>query len=177
MNYSISLINSINPLFFAILVVVGGLIAKGVYTYKTYDDLRGKAIREIVLGGLVLILVIGVFIVLPLIAGITINDKNIVLRIPSGLIFETINAEDIISAQVVTLDQPEYAITSKVAGTETRAYREGLFNLQNGTEAIVFLNGNKALFVETKTRPLLLGPDQFDDFVKNFGEKLISIQP
>lgn len=177
MNYSISLINSINPLFFAVLAVVGVLIAKGVYTFKTYQDLRGKAIREIVLGGLVLIFVIGVFIVLPLIAGITINDNNIVLRVPSGLTFETINEEDIISASVVTLDQSEYALASKVAGTETRAYREGLFNLQNGTEAIVFLNGNTALFVETKNRPLLLGPDQFDAFVQNFGDKLIPVKP
>lgn len=177
MNYSISLINSINPLFFAVLVVVGVLIAKGVYTYKTYDDLRGKALREIILGGLVLILVIGVFMVLPLIAGITLNERSIALRIPSGLTFETINAEDIISAEVVTLDQSEYAITSKVAGTEIRSYREGIFNLQNGTEALVFLNGNTALLVETTNGPLLLGPDQFDDFIKNFGEKLISIQP
>lgn len=177
MNYSISLLSSINPLFFAVLIVVGVLIAKGVYTYKSYRDLRSKAIREIVLGGLCLIFVVGVFIVMPLLAGVTVNEDNLVLRIPSGLTFETIDEADLVSAKVITLDQSDYAITSKVAGTEVRNYREGLFKLQNGTEAIVFLNGNTALLVETTTGPLLLGPDHFDDFVKNFGEKLIPVQP
>lgn len=177
MNFSISLLSSINPLFFAVLIVVGVLIAKGVYTYKSYQDLRGKAIREIVLGGLCLIFVVGVFIIMPLLAGVTVNEDNLALRIPSGLTFETINEADIISAKVVTLDQSDYAITAKVAGTELRSYREGIFNLQNGTEALVFLNGNTALLVETTSGPLLLGPDRFDDFVKYFGEKLIPVQP
>jgi len=177
MNYSISLFNSINPLFFACLAVIVILLAKAVYTYKSFDTLHGKAIRELVLGGLCLIFVLAVFIVLPLLAGITVNENDLALRLPSGLINETISQDDIISAQIVNLnDYPELAIKSKVVGAESRDYREGLFNLENGTEATVFYDSNTVLLVETTNRTLLLGPDHFDDFVKAFGEKLIPIQ-
>lgn len=177
MNYSISILNWINPLFFPILLVVGILLAKAVYTYKNYEDLRRKAIKEMFYGGLVLILVLGLFIVAPLIAGITVKDTELSLRLPTGFTFETYSKSDILSAEIINLDQSEYAIQTKVVGTKIRDYREGLFQLTNGTEAAVFLNGNTALLVHTNNRTLLLGPDYFDDFVKNFGEKLVPVQP
>ncbi|MBC3889205.1 hypothetical protein GH810_12860 [Acetobacterium paludosum] len=178
MNYSVSLLSTINPLFFAALALVGLLLGKAIYTYKAYHDLRGKAIREIVLGSLVLIFIIAAFIVLPVLAGITVNENNLSLRLPSGLTYETIPKEDILSATVINLDEhPEYAIKSKVVGAEIRHYREGIFNLENGIEATAFYDDNTVLLVQTTNRTLLLGPDHFADFVKNFGDQLISVEP
>lgn len=177
MNYSISLFSTINPLFFACLAVIVILLAKAVYTYKNFETLHGKAIKELVLGGLCLIFVFAVFIVLPLLAGITVNENDLSLRLPSGMTYETISQDDMISAKIINLnDYPELAIKSKVVGAETRDYREGNFNLENGTEATVFYSGNTVLLVETANRTLLLGPDHFDEFVKAFGEKLIPVE-
>lgn len=177
MIYSVSILHTINPLFFALLAVAGLLFWKAIYTYKTYVELRGNAIKEMIIGGLVLILILGIFIVVPLIAGITVKESELSLRLPTGFTFETYPEADILSAKMVSLDQTEYAIASKVVGTEARDYREGIFLLQNGTEAAVFTNSNTAILVETPNRILLLGPDQFDTFVKSFGEKLIPVQP
>ena len=180
MTYFISLLHTINPLFFALLAVLALLLWKAIYTFKTYPDdpeLRRNAIKEMSVGGLVLILILGIFVVVPLVAGITVKDDELSLRLPTGFTFETYPEADILSAKMVSLDQSEYAIASKVVGTETRAYREGIFLLQNGTEAAVFANGNTAILVETPNRILLLGPDRFDAFVQSFSEKLIPVQP
>jgi hypothetical protein len=178
MNFSISLLNSINPLFFAVLAVVAILIAKAVYTYKNYSDLRGKAVRELFWGSLVTILMLGVFIVLPLISGLTIRDNNLDLRLASGFTFKTIPKEDLTAAKVIDLDQSPYAIQSKIVGTRIRNYREGLFTLANGNEGKVFVNGNTVLLVETKNDgTLLLRPDNFDTFVETFSEKLLPVEP
>ncbi|WP_303869705.1 PH domain-containing protein [Acetobacterium wieringae] len=180
MTYFVSLLHTINPLFFALLAVLALLLWKAIYTFKTYPDdpeLRRNAIKEMSVGGLVLVLILGIFIVVPLIAGVTVNDDELSLRLPTGFTFETYPEADILSAKIVSLDQTEYAIVSKVVGTEIRSYREGIFQLQNGTEAAVFANGNTAILVETPNRILLLGPDRFDDFVKSFSEKLIPVQP
>lgn len=180
MTYSISILSTINPLFFGLLALAGLLLAKAIYTYKTYNsdkDLRRNAIKEMTIGGLVLVLILGIFVVVPLIAGVTVKDTELALRLPTGFTFETYPEADILSAKIVSLDQTEYAIESKVVGTENRNYREGIFKLQNGTEAAVFVNGNTAILVETPNRTLLLGPDHFDDFVKSFGDNLIPVQP
>ncbi len=100
------------------------------------------------------------------------------LRLPSGFTFTDYTSDDIISAEVVDLNsQPEYAIQSKQVGTETRDYREGIFILENGDEAEVLLNGNQALFVKTKDRPLLLGPGNFENFISNFDENIFPVTP
>ncbi|AWW27252.1 PH domain-containing protein [Acetobacterium carbinolicum] len=177
MMYFVSILHTINPLFFALLAIAGLLLWKAIYTYKTYAELRGNAIKEMIVGSLVLIFILGIFIVVPLVAGITVKDNELSLRLPTGFTFETYPEADILSAKMVSLDQTEYTIAKKVVGTETRAYREGIFLLQNGTEAAVFVNGNTAILVETPNRILLLAPDRFDDFVKNFSEKLIPVKP
>jgi len=178
MNYIISFFSSFNPLFLALFAIAALLIGKAIYTYKSFPDLRRKAIREMVLGGLVVILLLGLFIVIPLISGITINKNELSLRLTSGFAFTTYTSDDILSAKVIDLEtQPEYLIQSKLIGTETRHYREGLFKLENGTEVEVFLNGTKALYVETTGKPLILGPDHFEEFVKDFSENIKPVQP
>jgi len=177
MNYSISILSSLNPLLFALLAVAGLLLGKAIYTYKTFPDLRGKAIKEIVIGAPVTLLVLVIFIVVPLISGININKNELSLKLPTGFTFVTYTGNDILSAKIVDLEtQPEYAIKSKVVGTESRGYREGIFQLANGTEAEVLLNGKKALYVETTGKPLLLGPDYFDNFVKDFSENIKPVE-
>lgn len=177
MTYSVSLLHTINPLFFALLAVAGLLLWKAIYTFKTYPELRGNAIKEMIIGGLVLTLILGIFVVVPLVAGITLKESELSLRLPTGFTFETYPEADILSAKLVNLDQTEYTIARKVIGTETRDYREGIFLLQNGTEAAVFVNGSTAILVETPNRILLLGPTRFDKFLKSFEEKLIPVQP
>lgn len=178
MNYSISLINSFNPLFFALLAIALLLLGKAVYTYKSFEDLRGNAIKEMVVGGLVLVFILGLFIVVPLISGISIKNNDLSLRLPTGFTFISYTGDEIISAKVVDLEtQPEYAIKSKQVGTEIRNYREGIFILENGLEAEVFLNGNQALYVETTGKPLLLGPNHFENFVNDFSANIEPVTP
>jgi|LGVF01.2.fsa_nt_gb hypothetical protein len=178
MNYSISILSFFNPLFIALFALVLILLGKAIYTLKSFPELRGKAIKELVFGSLVTILLLAIFIVLPLIGGITIKSDMLSLRLPSGFTFTDYTSDDIISAEVVDLNsQPEYAIQSKQVGTETRDYREGIFILENGDEAEVLLNGNQALFVKTKDRPLLLGPGNFENFISNFDENIFPVTP
>ncbi|MGV8906371.1 MAG: PH domain-containing protein [Acetobacterium sp.] len=173
MNYSISILSSFNPLFFALLAIAALLLGKAIYTYKAFPDLKWKAIKEMVVGGVLSLLIIGLFIVVPLISGITINKNELSLRLPTGFTFETLTGDDILSATVVDLEaQPEFATASKVVGTEIRDYREGIFEFENKTEVMVLLSGKKALYVETTGKPLLLGPGNFDNFVKDFSENL-----
>ncbi|MBK5244886.1 MAG: hypothetical protein JJE18_07665 [Eubacteriaceae bacterium] len=173
MNYSVSLLSSFNPLFLALLAIAGLLLGKAIYTYKAFPELRGKAIKEMVIGGFLTLLIIGLFIVIPLISGISINKNELSLRLPTGFTFEILNGAEILSAKVVDLEaQPEYAIASKVVGTEIHNYQEGIFKLESGAETKVFLNGKKALYVETTGKPLLLGPDYFDNFIKDFSENI-----
>lgn len=177
MNYSISILSSFNPLFFALLLIAGLLIGKAIYTYKVFPDLRGKAIREILIGVPITLLILGLFIVAPLISGISVNKNELSLRLPTGFTFATYTGDDILSAKVVDLEnQPEYSVKSKVIGTKIRDYREGIFKLENGTEAEVLLNGKKALYVETTGKPLLLAPDHFDNFLKDFSENIKPVQ-
>jgi len=153
------------------------LVGKAIYTYRAFPELRRKAIREMVIGGLVFILIFGLFVVIPLISGITINKNELSLRLPTGMTFVTYTGDTVLSATIIDLEtQPQYAIKSKVVGTEMRDYREGIFELENGTEAQVFLNGTKALYVETSGTPLILGPDHFDQFLRAFSENIKPIQ-
>jgi len=177
MNYSISILSSFNPLTFVLLLFAGLLLAKAIYTYKSFPDLRGKAIREMVIGSPVILLILGLLIVVPLISGISVDKNDLSLRLPTGFTFVTYSGDDILSAKIVDLEsQPEYAIKSKVVGTEIRDYREGIFKLENGTEVEVLLHGKKALYVETTGKPLLLGPDYFDNFVKDFAKNIKPVQ-
>ncbi|MGL4606649.1 MAG: hypothetical protein ACRCU3_04215 [Eubacteriaceae bacterium] len=181
MNYSISLFSSFNILFLGLLAIVALLLGKAIYTLKTFPELKGKAIKEIVAGGIVALLVTGIFIVVPLISGITIEKNKLSLRLPTGFTFTSYSSDEIVSAKIVDLEtQPEYAIYSKVVGTQTRDYSEGIFRLGSGetetAEAQVFLNGKKALYVETKGMPLLLGPDHFEDFVSHFSKEIKAIE-
>src|SRR5665647_722440 len=89
MNYSISILSSFNPLFFALLLIAGLLIGKAIYTYKVFPDLRGKAIREILIGVPITLLILGLFIVAPLISGISVNKNELSLRLPTGFTFTT----------------------------------------------------------------------------------------
>lgn len=178
MNYSISILNTLNPLIFPILVIIGLLLGKAVYTYKSFPDLRGKAIRELLIGIPVTILILVIFIIAPLIAGVSINKSELSLRLSTGFTFATLSKDEILSARIVDLEtQPEFALKSKVIGTKIRDYREGIFQLENGTEVEVFLNGKKALYIETTGKPLLLGPDHFDNFVKDFNENIKPLTP
>ena len=173
MNYSISILSSFNPLFFALVAVAGLLIGKAIYTFKAFPEFRGKAIKEMVYGGVVSILILGLFIVVPLISGISINKNELSLRLPSGFTFEALTGDEILSAKVVDLEaQPEFATATKVVGTKIRDYREGIFKFENGTEVMIFLSGKKALYVETTGKPLLLGPGNFDSFVKDFDKNI-----
>ena len=100
MTYFVSLLHTINPLFFALLAVLALLLWKAIYTFKTYPDdpeLRRNAIKEMSVGGLVLILILGIFVVVPLVAGITVKDDELSLRLPTGFTFETYPEADILS--------------------------------------------------------------------------------
>ncbi|KNZ43187.1 PH domain-containing protein [Acetobacterium bakii] len=177
MNYFISILSSFNPLFFVLFVLALVIIGKAIFTFKSFPELRGKAIREMVVGGFFSILILGLFVVVPLISGITIKNNELSLRLPSGMTFVTYTGDTVLSATLIDIEtQPQYAIKSKVVGTEMRNYREGIFKLENGTEAQVFLNGTKAIYVETTGTPLILGPDHFDQFLKSFSENIKPIQ-
>lgn len=181
MNYSISIVSSFNFLFLALLAIAVLLMTKAIYTLKKFPELKKQSIKELVVGGLVTLVIFALFIVVPLISGIFIDKNNLALRLPTGFTFTTYTSDDIISAKVVDLStQPEYNIYSKVVGTEIRDYREGIFRLGAGkestVEAEVFLNGKKALYVETTGKPLLLGPDKFDAFVESFSENIKPIE-
>lgn len=177
MTYSISLLHSINPLFFALLFLIALLLGKSIYTLKTFPELKKKSIREIIVGSLVLVIVLGLFVVTPLLSRIKIADDHLDVRLASGFTSLSLAKEAIISAQVLDLDpESDFFIDSKVVGTATRNYYEGLFNLSDGRQAGVLVNGKQALFIETAEENLLLAPDHFDAFVKDFSETLFPLK-
>ncbi len=177
MTYSISLLHSINPLFFALLFLIALLLGKSIYTLKTFPELKKKSIRETVVGILVLLIVLGLFVITPLLSGVKISDDHLDVRLASGFTSLSLPKEAIISAQIVDLGpESDFFIHSKVVGTATRDYYEGLFTLSDGREAGVLVNGNQALFIETTDQNLLLGPDHFEAFVSDFSQALFPLK-
>lgn len=177
MNYSISLLSSINPLFFALLFLIVLLLGKSLYTLKVFPELKKKSIREIIVGSLVFLIVLGLFVVTPLLSRIRISEGELDLRLATGFINLSLTSKDIISAQVVELTpESEFFINDKVIGTATRDYHEGVFKLNNQTEAAVLLNGNQALLIKSIEKTLLLGPDHFEAFVNDFSENIFPLE-
>lgn len=176
MSYSISLLHTINPLFFALLALMALLLGKSIYTLKAFPDLKKKSIKEIIIGSLVLLIILGIFVITPLISGVKISQDQLNVRLATGFTFLSIPKTDILSAQVVDLSpESEFSVGSKVVGTSTRDYHEGLFKLNNNIEAGLLVNGKQALFIETPDQNLLLGPDHFDAFVQDFSDTLFLI--
>lgn len=178
MNYSVSLIHSINPLFFAILALGLLLLGKSIYTLKTFPELKGKSIKELVVGSLVMLGVIALFVILPLLSSISLSENKFDLRLSSGFTTLSVNSDQVLSATVVTLNSdPATTISGKVVGTSTRDYREGRFKLADGSEAAVLLNGDQALMVKTADQTFLLGPDHFEDFLTDFTNSVFPVTP
>lgn len=176
MTYSISLLHSINPLFFALLFLIALLLGKSIYTLKVFPELKKKSIREIIVGSLVLVIVLGLFVVTPLLSRIKLADDHLDVRLASGFTSLILAKDAIISAQVVDLGpESDFFIDSKVVGTATRNYYEGLFTLRDGREAGVLVNGDQALFIQTADQNLLLAPDDFAAFSQDFSETLFSL--
>ena len=176
MNYSVSIIHSINPLFFAILAMGALLLGKSIYTLKTFPELKTKSIKELVVGGVVMLGVVILFVALPLLSSITIADGQLTLRLSSGFSMVSIAADDVLSAELVTLNtDPATTIDDKVVGTSSRDYREGQFTMADGTSASILLNGDQALMVKTADQTLFLGPDDFDAFVADFNDNFYPV--
>ena len=177
MTYSISLLHSINPLFFALLFLIALLLGKSIYTLKVFPELKKKSIREIIVGSLVLVIVLGLFVVTPLLSRIKLADDHLEVRLASGFTSLVLAKDAIISAQIVDLSpELDFFIDSKVVGTTTRDYYEGLFTLSDGREAGVLVNGDQALFIQTTEENLLLGPDHFEAFTVDFRETLFPLK-
>ncbi|WKY47841.1 PH domain-containing protein [Eubacteriaceae bacterium ES3] len=177
MNYSVSLIHSINPLFFAILALGLLLMGKSVYTLKSFPELKSKSIKELVVGSVVMIGVLALFIVLPLLSTITITDNQLEVRLSSGFTNLTVSSQDVQSAVVITLNSdPATTIADKIVGTSSRDYLEGMFQMEDGTEAGILLNGDQALMVKTAEQTLFLGPDDFDDFLADFNSTIFPVE-
>lgn len=176
MSYTVSLLHSINPLFFAILVLIALLLGKSIYTFKTFPELKKKSIREMIVGSLVLLIVLGIFVVMPLLSRIKLSETGLDLRLASGFTTFSITKDDILSAQMVELTpESEFLTDSKIVGTATRNYQEGVFNLNDGRKVAVLLNGDHALFIESREHNFLLGPDHFEAFVKDFSDHLFPL--
>lgn len=176
MNYSVSIIHSINPLFFAILALGLMLLGKSIYTLKTFPDLKAKSIKELVVGGVVMLGVVVLFVVLPLLSNIRIADDQLTLRLSSGFTTVSIASDQVLSAELVTLNtDPATTIDDKVVGTSSRDYREGQFTMADGSNASILLNGDQALMVKTTDQTLLLGPDNFDAFVADFNDNFYPV--
>ncbi|WKY44310.1 PH domain-containing protein [Eubacteriaceae bacterium ES2] len=152
------------------------LLGKSIYTLKSFPELKAKSIKELVVGGIVMLGVIVLFFVFPLLSTIVISDDQLTLRLSSGFTTVSIASDDVLSADLVTLNtDPATTIDDKVVGTSTRDYREGQFTMADGSSASILLNGDQALMVKTADQTLLLGPDDFDAFIATFNDNFYPV--
>lgn len=105
--------------------------------------------------------------------GVMLNKDCIEL---SGLLFKTkISTTDIISSEVINLNESVYRIKYKKSGINIPDFLYGWFFLKNGDEAYVIISNNYhgVVKIETSSYPILLSLGDAQGFVDNL-QKIIN---
>lgn len=170
---AMSSIISIVVIFIFFISYIGTILK---YKKNRKNNTRNDIITIIILT-IVGIMLISLFFVLPLFNGVRIENGHLKVIFTTGFSKVDITEDDIIRVEVVDINiQEEYKPVTKNFGTGINNYKEGRFTLKNGEHALVYINEEKVLLIETNDKLLLLAPDEFTEFLSDFEENITNIQ-
>jgi hypothetical protein len=141
------------------LVAIGILAIRGIF--------RGSRSKFNYVVGSLICFALGIFFLTIKSSGsIKVTEDSLTLK---AILSKTqvIETDKIQRAWVENLKDSEWRPISRSSGTSLGNLRTGWFRLQNGREAFLILQGEKALFIEAdKDRVFLLGVEDFDPFIR-----------
>lgn len=177
MSYNVSIIGSGS--YIPIILFVGLILLsiERIFAYK--KGKRGKNSNIFTIGALIVatVLVGAMLFVLPSANSIKIRNGALTANFITGFTKVEISSQDVVDVKVIDwIEQKEYAPISRNLGTGIGDYKEGKYTLRNGKKALLYTNSSRVLYIETKENIIILGPDNFEEFIKDFSKNIFTIK-
>lgn len=170
--YTISLSGSSNFFKIGIVVFVVLIFVERLYRAK---NSKKDMFSAIIVGIVGLILLVS-FVILPKLNGIKIEEGILKSTFATGFTKVEITKEDIQDAFVIDwIKDSEFKPSRRTLGSSFGNYNEGRFKLNNGSKALVYTNKTQNLCIQLEDKYLLLGPDNFEEFVEDFSQNIFKI--
>ncbi|MCL4464354.1 MAG: PH domain-containing protein [Firmicutes bacterium] len=158
-----------------ILLVV--LVAVPLVWWQTRGRSGAAAALAVTIMAAVAVLIFYLIVIAPRLTNVAVGDGLLQVNTPPYVRLE-ISRQEILAAYLA--DWQEVAALAPVlrtGGTAIADYRTGNFQLRNGAEAVIMATGSRVLVLRLAERFVLLAPDDFDAFLEEFAQRVVSLQP
>ncbi len=145
--------------------------------WQTRRRSRIAALLGVTVTAAAAVLLIYLIAVAPRLTWVAIGDGVLKVNTPPYARLE-ISRHDILAAYLADWQEtPALAPALRTGGAAIADYRAGNFQLRNGADAVIMAAGSRVLVLRLAGRFVLLAPDDFDVFLEEFAQRIISLQP
>ena len=158
-----------------ILLVV--LVAVPLVWWQTRGRSSAAAAVNVTVMAAVAVLIFYLTVIAPRQTGVAIGDGLLQVNTPPYARLE-ISRQEILAAYLA--DWQEVAALApalRTGGAAIADYRTGNFRLRNGTGAVIMATGSRVLVLRLADLFVLLSPDDFDAFLEEFEQRVVSLEP
>ncbi|MBS3887225.1 MAG: DUF3784 domain-containing protein [Dethiobacter sp.] len=158
-----------------ILLVV--LVAVPLVWWQTRGRSGAAAALAVTIMAAVAVLIFYLIVIAPRLTNVAVGDGLLQVNTPPYARLE-ISGQEILAAYLA--DWQEIAALApalRTGGAAIADYRTGNFQLRNGAEAVIMATGSRVLVLRLAERFVLLAPDDFDAFLEEFAQRVVSLQP
>lgn len=158
-----------------ILLVV--LVAVPLVWWQTRGRSSAAAAVSVTVMAAAAVLIFYLTVIAPRQTGVAIGDGLLQVNTPPYARLE-ISRQEILAAYLA--DWQEVAALApalRTGGAAIADYRTGNFQLRNGTGAVIMATGSRVLVLRLADHFVLLAPDDFDAFLEEFEQRVVSLEP
>lgn len=158
-----------------ILLVV--LVAVPLVWWQTRGRNSAAAAVIVTVMAAAAVLIFYLTVIAPRQTGVAIGDGLLQVNTPPYARLE-ISRQEILAAYLA--DWQEVAALApalRTGGAAIADYRTGNFQLRNGTGAVIMATGSRVLVLRLADHFVLLAPDDFDAFLEEFEQRVVSLEP